>query len=59
MTNQITRAIIIHYMDNCQIIAHVHWADGSQTAGDPKNTHMQALLDRAKREGKYEGEQTW
>jgi hypothetical protein len=39
------------FSDTGQTQAYVEWSDGSRTAGDPDNTHMKALLARAKREG--------
>lgn len=39
------------FSDTGQTQAYVQWEDGSQTVGAPDNTHMKALLARAKREG--------
>jgi hypothetical protein len=39
------------FSDTGQTQAYVEWSDGSHTTGDPENTHMRALLARAKREG--------
>ena len=47
----IRTAYVRRYPDTDQRIAHVEWSDGSWTSGDPNSLHMQALLDRAKRDG--------
>lgn len=47
----IVRAGVRTYRDTGQTQAYVEWSDGSHTEGDPNNTHMKALLSRAKREG--------
>jgi hypothetical protein len=47
----LVNASVTTYLDTGQTIARVDWADGSSTTGDPENTHMQALLARARREG--------
>jgi hypothetical protein len=41
-----------HYPDNGQTVAYIEWEGGSSTCGNPNGQHMQALLERAKREGK-------
>jgi hypothetical protein len=47
---QIKAAGIREYPDTGQRQAWVEWDNGSYTTGDPDNTHMKALLARAKRE---------
>jgi len=55
MIRRITDAEIRHYDDNGQTIAYVSWIDSRSergtTQGNPDNLHMQALLQRAEREG--------
>ena len=48
----ITQAVLTHYQDTQQVICYVNWSDGSQTSGRPDSTHMQQLVDRARRERK-------
>jgi hypothetical protein len=51
---EITKAYIRTYTDNGQTKAYIEWVDDKgkkgTTEGDPENSHMKALLDRAKRE---------
>jgi hypothetical protein len=48
--NGIVEATVTHYCDNGQTVAYVHWTDRSVTMGDVTNTHMAALIARARRE---------
>jgi hypothetical protein len=48
---EICAAGVRTFSDTGQTQAYVEWDDGSHTTGDPNNTHMKALLARAKREG--------
>lgn len=63
---KITRAYTRYYGDNKQTKAYVVWSDGSRTEGDarsynrvPIGSHMQALFDRALREGLTIERETW
>jgi hypothetical protein len=40
-----------HYGDNGTTVHSVNWANGSMTSSGVMGTHMQALFDRARREG--------
>lgn len=57
--NRITAAYVRHYRDNGQTTAYVEWADGSRTEGCLSGMHMQALFERARREGLTIGRQVW
>jgi hypothetical protein len=67
---KITKAYIRHYSDNGQSTAYVEWVDSRGKAGRteatrgtfefrPYGDHMDALLDRAKREGITVERETW
>lgn len=63
---KIVRAYTRHYSDNRQTKAYVEWSDGSRTEGDarcynrvPIGLHMQALFDRALRDGLKIERETW
>lgn len=51
------------YTDSGQVQANVYWRDTRGelgcTSGPPKNSHMKALLQRAKREGVKVQAQRW
>lgn len=65
MITKITRAYTRHYSDNGQTFAYVEWIDNKGRSGRTEGaqhsdccvrtphfaTHMQALLNRAEREG--------
>jgi hypothetical protein len=56
MIARINRAYVIHYSDNGQTKAYVEWTDthgkhGRTEGAFPCGVHMQALFDRAEREG--------
>ena len=63
MITRITKAYIRTYTDNGQTKAYVEWIDDhdrtGRTEGEPDNAHMQALLDRAEREGIQIERQRW
>lgn len=63
MIAKITKAYIRHYTDNGQTTAYVEWRDAKgkagRTEGKPRNTHMQALFARARREGVPVRKETW
>lgn len=60
---EITKAVLRTYSDNGQEKAIISWKDdkgkAGTTEGDPKNGHMKALLDRAKREGIKVTKEEW
>jgi hypothetical protein len=60
---EITKAVLRTYSDSGQEKAIISWKDtkgkAGTTEGDPKNGHMKALLDRAKREGVKVTKETW
>jgi hypothetical protein len=60
---RIRAARITHYRDSGQHKAHIDWVDGKgrsgTTSGDPTGAHMQALLQRAEREGVTVRRETW
>ena len=55
MITKITDAYFRNYKDNGQMKAYVEWIDDEnktgRTEGEPENQHMQALMQRAQREG--------
>lgn len=55
MITKITKTYVRTYSDNGQTKAYVEWVDSKgesgRTEGEPDNAHMQALLQRARREG--------
>ncbi len=59
----ITKAIARHYSDNQTDRIYVEWVDTrgerGATGGVETNTHMQALLMRAQREGIFIEQQIW
>lgn len=61
----IKRALTRFYSDNRQLSAIVIWADGSATYGkarkplEPIGLHVQALFDRAKRDGLTIEHEVW
>lgn len=59
----ITDYEIRRYSDNKQVTASCGWIDNAgcpgRTEGEPHNPHMQALLQRAIREGIYIQQRTW
>ncbi len=64
--NKITRAYTRRYSDTGHVMAYVEWADGSRTEGKarhynavPIGPHMQALFDRALRDGLTIERETW
>lgn len=73
MITRITKAYIRKYSDNGQTVAYVEWIDGKGKTGRTEGsehrdcciptphfgTHMQALLDRATREGVTVERQQW
>lgn len=63
MITKITRAYIRTYTDNGQTVAYVEWIDdegeSGRTEGQPTNAHMQALMQRAKREGLTVERERW
>lgn len=60
---KITKAYIRHYADSGQTTAYVEWVDEKgktgRTEGKPSGLHMEALLNRARREGVAVEKQTW
>ena len=60
---KITRAYVRTYSDSGQTTAYVEWVDNKgesgRTEGKPDSTHMQALLNRAKRESVEVERQRW
>lgn len=63
MITKITKVYIRTYSDSGQTTAYIEWIDNrnktGRTEGKPDNTHMQALLNRAKREGVEIERQRW
>lgn len=63
MIARITKAYIRTYSDNGQTTAYVEWVSdkgkSGRTEGPPDNTHMQALLQRARREGVTVKRERW
>jgi hypothetical protein len=72
MVAKITRAYVRHYRDNGQTTAYVEWLDHKGKAGRTEaptvcpccgreglGAHMQALFDRAEREGVAVERETW
>lgn len=61
----IRRAFTRFYSDNRQLNAYVEWSDGSRTEGAahapkrPAGAHMNALFDRAKRDGLTITHEVW
>src|SRR5579864_6823379 len=51
LANRISKTTTSHYGDNGTTVHSVHWANGSMTSSGAMGTHMQALFDRARREG--------
>ena len=55
MIKKFVRSYIRRYSDSGQTTAYVEWIDvkgqSGRTEGDPRGTHMRALMDRADREG--------
>lgn len=60
---RITKAYVREYTDSGQVTAYVEWIDtngeSGRTEGPPGNSHMQALLKRAGREGVNVVAQKW
>lgn len=63
MITKITKAYIRTYTDSGQTTAYVEWVDRKgktgRTEGKPDGTHMQALLQRAEREGVKVERERW
>lgn len=51
MTPRIVGARVTTYPDTGQTMVWIDWNDGSSTSGSPRSVHMEALLQRARREG--------
>lgn len=60
---KITSAYVRKYADNDQTVAYVEWVDHrgkhGRTEGKPGGAHMEALMQRAKREGVPVKHETW
>jgi hypothetical protein len=63
MISKITATYTRHYSDNDQTTTYVEWTDRSgksgRTEGSATNPHMEALLNRAAREGIQHEHQNW
>jgi hypothetical protein len=63
MISKIVRTYSRHYADNGQVTAYVEWLDhkgrSGRTEGRPDSAHMQALIERAEREGVPVQRETW
>jgi len=64
--NTIIRAYTRRYSDTGQCKAYIEWSDGTRTEGEarsynkvPIGAHMQALFDRALRDGLTIERETW
>lgn len=59
----IQRVVVRSYSDTGQTMAHVEWTDtkgkAGATSGNPINSHMQALMARARHEGLTVTHETW
>ena len=54
-----TAAYVRTYSDSGQTKAYVEWSDGSRTEGEPDDAFMEALFERAKREGVKVRHEVW
>ena len=63
MIARITKAYVRTYSDNSQTVIYVEWIDDKGKAGRTESEHggwhMQALSNRAKREGIPITQETW
>ena len=63
MIAQITRAYVRRYSDSGQITAYIEWIDQDgatgRTEGTPGGAHMNALFNRAAREGVCIESEVW
>lgn len=50
-SQKIVGARVTTYPDTGQTKVWIEWSDGSSTQGSPNSAHMNALIQRAEREG--------